>query len=253
MNHQRSHRIYPLASAALLLGAGATAALLVGGRTSVSPANAQVPVAPAPAVAGSPAPTPAADAGSVGTPGHQGTRTAVARSAAPQSSAAGTANASAAPAAAGTVVINSQFTDPGELTGVQHTRCGGLQPGLCEFELGGHSRLTGTMAGWTDYTTWAHGNADGSQSYYTHETFTGTVAGCGRGTFDFVVEDGQLSAGPDSEDPAGRHFRGTWTMVPDSGTGDLARVSAGHGEEDGVAYPDLSLKGTFTGQLTCWK
>ena len=252
MNHQPSHRIYPLASAVLLLGAGATAALLAGGGTAMSPANAQAPVVPAPAVAGSPVRTlPAAEGDSVSTPGHHGGRTAVARSAAPQPSGGGAPNTAGAPASARTVVINSQFTDPGELTDMHHTRCGALQPGLCEVELGGHSRVTGTMAGWTDYTTWAHGNADGSQSYYTHETFTGTVAGCGRGTFEFVVEDGQLSAGPSDEDPAGEHVHGAWSMVPGSGTGDLARVTAGHGVEDGVAYPDLSAKGTFTGEVTC--
>ena len=78
-----------------------------------------------------------------------------------------------------TIHVDSQFKDPGELTDIQRARCGMAQPGVCEAQLGGHSTLTGTMSGWTDYTTWGHGNTDGSISYYSHETFTGSVAGCG--------------------------------------------------------------------------
>ena len=147
--------------------------------------------------------------------------------------------------------IESEFKDPGELTDVQRARCGVAQPGICEAQLGGHSTLTGTMNGWTDYTTWGHPNADGSTSYYTYETFTGTVAGCGRGTFDFVVDDGRVDSGPSDQNPAARHLHGSWNPVPRSGTGDLTRLSAGHGQEDGLYYPDSSLSGAFTGDLTC--
>jgi len=150
-----------------------------------------------------------------------------------------------------TIHIESQFKDPGELTDIQRARCGMAQPGACEAQLGGHSTLTGTMSGWTDYTTWGHGNTDGSISYYSQETFTGSVAGCGRGTFEFVVDDGHVSSGPSDQDPAAKHLHGSWTLVPRSGTGDLARLTAGNGEEDGLYYPDSSLSGAFTGTLTC--
>jgi hypothetical protein len=150
-----------------------------------------------------------------------------------------------------TVSVESQFKDPGELTDIQRARCGVAQPGVCEAQLGGHSTLTGTMSGWTDYTTWGHGNADGSISYYSHETFTGSVAGCGRGSFEFVVEDGRVGSGPSDQDPAAKHLHGSWILVPRSGTGDLARLIAGNGEEDGLYYPDSSLSGAFTGSVTC--
>ena len=147
--------------------------------------------------------------------------------------------------------VDSQFKDPGELTDVQRVRCGLLEPGVCEIQLGGHSTLTGTMSGYTDYTTWAHNNIDGSSSYYTYETFTGTIAGCGRGTFDFMVDDGQLDATPMADDPLARHFHGTWHLVSGSGTGDLAKVTAADGIEDGKFYPDTSTSGSFTGEVTC--
>lgn len=149
------------------------------------------------------------------------------------------------------IQVQSQFKDPGELTDVQRVRCGVLQPGVCEIQLGGHSTLTGTLSGYTDYTTWAHNNLDGSTSYYTRETFTGTLAGCGRGTFDFMVDDGHVDAAPMANDPLARHLHGTWHLVPGSGTGDFARVTAANGVEDGKFYPDSSLAGAFTGDVTC--
>lgn len=147
--------------------------------------------------------------------------------------------------------VDIQFTDPGLLTGVQNVRCGSQQPGVCELEFRGHSTVTGTMTGFTDYTMWAHGNTDGSKSYYTLETFTGAVDGCGRGTFGFVTEDGVVGATPSATDPLGNDIHATWTVVPDSGTGDLTRLVSGGGEQHGVTYPDTSTHGQMTGTITC--
>ena len=150
-----------------------------------------------------------------------------------------------------TITVNTQFTDPGMLTDPQGVRCGYAQPGVCELEFGGHSSLTGTLTGWTDYTAWARGNADGSQTWYAYETFTGTIEGCGRGTFDFVVENGTVSASPDANDPLARDVAGDWSLEPGSGTGDLARVVSLTGAEHSLIYPDTSTKGSFTGTITC--
>jgi len=157
----------------------------------------------------------------------------------------------AAAASRHTIDVQSQFKDPGELTDMQRVRCGLLEPFVCEVQLGGHSTLSGTMHGYTDYTTWAHANMDGSTSYYTRETFSGTVAGCGRGTFDFMVDDGHVDATPMAGDPLARHLHGTWHLVPGSGTGDLAKVTSADGVEDGKYYPDSSLSGAFTGSVAC--
>ena len=147
--------------------------------------------------------------------------------------------------------IDAQFVDPGVLTGVQAARCGAQQPGVCEFEARGHSTVTGTMTGFTDYTIWVHGNPDGSKSWYSLETFTGTLDGCGRGTFGFVAEDGVVEAAPSSTDPLGNDFHARVSVVPQSGTGDLTRLVAGSGEEHGVVYPDTSGHGQMTGTVTC--
>ena len=150
-----------------------------------------------------------------------------------------------------TLVVDIHFTDPGVLTGIQTVRCGIEQPGGCEAEFRGHSTVTGTMTGWTDYTMWAHGNPDGSKSWYTHETFTGTVDGCGRGTFEFMAEDGVVESSPSETDPTGQDFHAAWSVIPDAGTGDLARLVGGGGEQNGITYPDTSSHGTMIGTIEC--
>jgi hypothetical protein len=161
---------------------------------------------------------------------------------------AGTAAEAAPPE---TIAVAVRFRDPGILTGLQAVRCGTQQAGGCELEVRGHSTVTGSWTGWTDYTMWAHGNPDGSKDYYTYETFTGTVDGCGRGRFDFVTEHGHVQSSPSVANPPGNDFVATWTIVPGSGSGGLARVSRGHGEQRGTTYPDTSSAGTMTGGLRC--
>jgi hypothetical protein len=151
----------------------------------------------------------------------------------------------------GETVVDSRFTDPGQLTGMRGASCGVAQPGVCEFSFTGHSTVTGSLSGWTDYAMWGHGNTDGSMSYSTRETFTGTVSGCGRGTFDFVSEGGRIEPGPSSEDPSGQRVHAPWTLVPGSGTGDLVGLVSGSGVLEGVAYPDTSTRGRWTGVLRC--
>ena len=164
--------------------------------------------------------------------------------------AAGVVTADGADAsAAHTVTVDSHFDDPGFLTGVRNVSCSPLG-GVCLVTYRGHSAVTGTLSGWTDYTAWLWMHADGSTTFTTHETFTGAVDGCGLGSFDFVISDGTVT-GPD---PATQTFtvHGTWTVVDGSGTGALAGVS-GSGAEDGVSSADTSTSGTLTGALTCAK
>lgn len=160
------------------------------------------------------------------------------------------ASGSAEAGAGGGIDVRTHFTDPGLVTGLRAARCAPVvQPGVCELEFRGHSTSTGTMTGWSDYTIWGHGNPDGSLSFYADETFTGAVAGCGRGTFEFVLGNGRVEADP--QNPALQHEHADWSLVPASGTGDLRRLRAGNGVEDGVVYPDTSNEGLFTGTLSC--
>jgi len=150
-----------------------------------------------------------------------------------------------------TIDVRSTFTDPGLLTGARDVRCGYAQPGVCELTFVGHSDIAGGLTGFTDYTLWVTSNPDGSQDWHSYETFTGTVAGCGRGTFDFEVEGGTIESGPAPEDPLGRRVHGPWTLVPGSGTGDLRSVADGSGDEEAITYPDSSTRGDFLGSLRC--
>lgn len=257
MNRNSLQRTFLVVAAALLLAGGAAAgASLTGHEQSAGPARAE-PHALVPSGALSEAPVqPAASPGR-----RQGAQAPPAGAGRPHPRPAAAANlqtaATQAPTPTGgaasdrTIHVDTHFTDAGELTDAQRVRCGEGQPGACEFQTGGHSTLTGTLTGWTDYTGWTHNNPDGSQTYYTHETFTGTVAGCGRGTFEFLSEDAVVESGPSSEDPSARDFHGPWTLVPGSGTGDLARLHGGSGEIRGVFYADTSTRGTVSGELTC--
>lgn len=145
--------------------------------------------------------------------------------------------------------VRADFQDPGFLTHIRSVSCGPLTE-QCEVEYAGHSVVSGTLSGFTDYTAWLRPHPDGTTSYWTRETFTGTVAGCGTGTFEFLISDGTVgSPGPDNGFTFPLH--GTWTLVPGSGTGALTALTTGSGDETGTSYADTSTVGQLTGQLTC--
>ena len=148
------------------------------------------------------------------------------------------------------VRVASTFEGPTYLQNAQSVRCGPTVTGGCQLEFTGTSTLDGSLAGGTSWRLWGWGNPDGSNEYTSIETFTGTFEGCGTGSFQFTVPDGYIAAAP-TEPNLGRRMTSTWNVVPGSGTGDLVAVTDGHGNIDGVLYPDQSSAGTFTGVLTC--
>lgn len=156
----------------------------------------------------------------------------------------------AAPAAAAdggrTIAVNTQFDDPGFVPGFHGFGCDVKQPWLCEGQFTGNSVVHGTMEGTDTYEVYGHVNfADGSEGFTADETFHGTFAGCGTGTFDFVVE-GTVSGLPGSQ-----KLDGIWKLVPGSGTGDLTRLQSGNGRETGTVDPNTHNSGSFTGTAVC--
>lgn len=158
--------------------------------------------------------------------------------------------AQARPARARDIGVVSSFEGPSYATDAQSVRCGPTLPGGCQLEFVGTSTLAGTLSGGTEWTMWGWGNRDGTNEYTTVETFTGTVSGCGTGSFEFTVPDGVVAAEP-TEPNFGRRMTSTWSFVTGSGTGELVALTGGHGDIEGVVYPDQSSDGTLSGVLTC--
>ncbi|MER5917660.1 DUF3224 domain-containing protein [Streptomyces sp. NPDC001982] len=78
----------------------------------------------------------------------------------------------------------------------------------------------------------------GSYSYSGTETLTGTVDGCGKGSFTYFGK-GETASG------------GTWKIIRGSGTGRLTHAS-GSGTDTATTDPTtLENWGVFQGQFTC--
>ncbi|MEV4757434.1 hypothetical protein AB0J86_20275 [Micromonospora sp. NPDC049559] len=84
--------------------------------------------------------------------------------------------------------------------------------------------------------------------YHGTGTFTGAVTGCGTGTFRYEVVRGfaRLLANPTA--PNGREL---WRIVPGSGTGGLAGVTAGRGVGVYTIQQSLANQGFFAGRIAC--
>jgi hypothetical protein len=92
-------------------------------------------------------------------------------------------------------------------------------------------------------------NPDGSASYVETTTFTGRVAGCGRGSVIFNVHgvlrpafDASRRAVPIDDD---------WKIVARSGTAGLRGLTSGSGHDTGWLNVDSSLDADVTGHVTC--
>jgi Protein of unknown function (DUF3224) len=72
-------------------------------------------------------------------------------------------------------------------------------------------------------------------------TFTGTVVGCGAGTFTYRYDGGSNAAGVGFV---------TWDVIPSLGTGDLAGLT-GHGTQHSQDNPDFSRNADLSGVVRC--
>jgi hypothetical protein len=106
------------------------------------------------------------------------------------------------------------------------------------------------MHGSQVYELWFYRAANGAPSAHTHETFTGTVDGCGTGSFDFVVENVHSTPTPTTA-PYAIHFDGDWHVVAGSGRDGLRGVASGGGQEHGDMSPTTENEGTLVGDITC--
>ena len=145
--------------------------------------------------------------------------------------------------------VHGTFDDPGFLTGFEGVSP--APPGVpSEGVFHGTSRVYGrTMHGSVTYTLWGGPQADGNLHFRTVETFTGFVAGCGRGTMVYRVVGTATSYG--ASDPVDQHLQGTWTIDPGSGSGGLSGVTSGGGTLDGTSGPTTANSGTITGAVRC--
>jgi hypothetical protein len=101
--------------------------------------------------------------------------------------------------------------------------------------------LTGDWAGRTEYQYGWLSVPSGVTYVANVETFTGTVKGCGAGSFTYFM------TGPQDADGT---IHVTWSIIDGAGTGALSRLQ-GDGTLTGVFRDDLSSAGDFRGAVRC--
>jgi hypothetical protein len=113
--------------------------------------------------------------------------------------------------------------------------------GICRGTASGAATNTG---GWNGTTKFVYGwvySPNGVTYVQSIETFTGTVRGCGAGTFTYRLSASIAASGA---------MTGNITLVPALGTGALKGAHGG-ATLIGNARPDFSNEGDFRGHLTC--
>jgi hypothetical protein len=127
---------------------------------------------------------------------------------------------------------------------------------VCDFYATGEVVYSGS---WTGHGYWVArvplpaqmGMSGEDYTYDGWATFTGSIAGCGRGSMRLVMSHGTVSG---HTPPAlGYDLDDRWEIVPGEGTGDLASVTGsgtGHFEGNEPAG-NSSYVGTRTGTLRC--
>jgi hypothetical protein len=97
--------------------------------------------------------------------------------------------------------------------------CDPTTPSRCIFSFQNVKTYTGELTGTSYGSGTAALGSDGLYHAVVVERFTGTVSGCGEGTFiTRVADDFDLATGKAT---------GSWTIVAGSGTGDLQHASGG--------------------------
>jgi len=113
--------------------------------------------------------------------------------------------------------------------------------GSCHGSESGTAVLTGSWVGSAGYDFgWIVDPAVNSHISGL-STITGTVAGCGTGTFTYRFDGGSDATGAGDL---------TWDIVASLGTGDLAGLT-GHGTEHVVQNADSSGSGDIVGVVRC--
>jgi hypothetical protein len=148
----------------------------------------------------------------------------------------------------------ASFHDPGALGFTNsHPDCPDANRGGCAFAFDGTTVETGDLAGSTTYHGWLYpGDSLGHAFRWdVIETFTGKIAGCGKGSARWA---GSGYGDMTTLDPSSQSARlwGTLTFVSGSGTGDLRGISGSLAAEARArAVPPAAQDGTFTGRVTC--
>lgn len=147
-----------------------------------------------------------------------------------------------------TIPVDAYYTEPEGQTSTG---------GNCPSDQGrytGHSDFTGpAFTGRAEYDLCTSIDEAGNLTYYGTEVVTGSVQGCGSGSFELAIEDGKIYT---SEfNPLTQSVRGfnTWSIT--GGTGGLSGLVSGSGNNDWTNYPLDSKRfgeGRFTGTVTCW-
>lgn len=104
---------------------------------------------------------------------------------------------------------------------------------------------TATFCGWIPPAV----NSDGSLNYLETDTFTGTLAGCGRGSLTYDIR-GRVYPAFDPQHTALKATE-TWSVDRGSGTGELAGVTSGGGHQPAwlVLTPTTDERGTPATEL----
>jgi len=148
------------------------------------------------------------------------------------------------------VHFSAPFTDAG-------TRPSGLgacsptQPGVCSVRLEGVADFTGALSTFVDYFGYARYNpATRTVVGETWDHHTGSLKGCGEGSF--VLHQTDIQGDPATFNPATGTFHLTlkWTVLPGSGTGAFAGAS-GSGTAVGDFKPDFANTGVYSGEIIC--
>lgn len=126
--------------------------------------------------------------------------------------------------------------------------CPNDERGICGFPY----RVTGTFSGDLDGTMEGGGlewiTAEPRTYGDEHAEFTGTVKGCGAGSFTYDAD--VADTGPVDLMALGYRGSATWEIRPNSASSSLAGIS-GSGIETWIVYPDLSVDAELSGTITC--
>jgi hypothetical protein len=113
--------------------------------------------------------------------------------------------------------------------------------GLCHGFESGTAVFTGSWAGDIGYDFGWVVDPVANATFAGLSTFTGTVAGCGTGTFTYRYEGVSDATGVGDA---------TWEIIASLGTGDLAGLT-GHGTQHSVQTADFSGSGDLLGVVRC--
>jgi hypothetical protein len=113
--------------------------------------------------------------------------------------------------------------------------------GLCHGSESGTAVITGSWIGAIGYDFGWVVDPAANATYVGLSVFTGTIAGCGTGTFTYRY---------DGESDATGVGDATWQIIPSLGTGDLAGLT-GHGTQHTAQNADFSGGGDLVGVVRC--